>query len=49
MRIRENVLQVCHNQQWGLACFGRSDWDIIAGSVVCRQLGLSTRGKFFVQ
>ena len=38
------VVQVCHNQQWGLVCYNRDIWDINAAIVVCRQVGLSPRG-----
>ena len=38
------VVQVCHNQQWGLVCYNRDNWDVNAAIVVCRQVGLSPRG-----
>ena len=46
VRLNGDVVQVCHNQQWGLVCYNRDNWDVNAAIVVCRQVGLSPRGIY---
>ena len=43
-----DVVQVCHHSQWGLVCGSSRYWDTDAARVVCRQVGMSIRGKSII-
>ncbi|CAI8020958.1 Neurotrypsin [Geodia barretti] len=39
VRLNEEIVQVCHDQQWGLMCAPRGSWDENAVQVMCTQAG----------
>ena len=39
VRLNEEVVQVCHNQQWGLVCDSDVSWDQPSVTVTCNQAG----------
>ena len=40
-------VDVCVNQTWGTVCSG-NHWNDVAASVVCRQLGHSSYGRYSI-
>jgi hypothetical protein len=43
----EGRVEVCMNENWKALCFSES-WDDNAASVICRQLGVSSRGIYCI-
>ena len=41
MRLNGDVVQICHNQEWGLAC--SDGWDVNAANVICNQVGIPSQ------
>ena len=45
VQLNGDVVQVCHGSQWGLVCSSMESWTPSSASVVCRQLGMESRGQ----
>ena len=39
----DNMVQVCHDEKWGLVCAHEESWNLIAADVVCKQVGILSR------
>ena len=48
VRLNDNVVEVCHNAQWGLVCVHFESWHASATLVVCRQVGIPSKSQFMV-
>ena len=43
-RLNEEVVQICHDQEWGLVCVDTvSAWDDNAADVMCNQAGIPSQ------
>ena len=40
VRLNGDVVQVCHDEQWGLVCSHRHSWGTKGAGVVCDQVGI---------
>ena len=38
------TVEVCYTGLWGTVCGRNTDWNDVAGTVVCRQLGYAELG-----
>ena len=45
VRLNGDVVQVCHDSQWGLVCSSTNSWGISSAEVACRQVGMPSRGQ----
>ena len=48
VRLNEEVVQVCHDEQWGLVCDHEDSWNPADANVVCNQARLPSGGEFAV-
>ena len=46
VRLNEEVVQVCHNEEWGLVCVTETTWNLEDANVVCDQARLPSGGEF---
>ena len=40
VRLNDEVIQVCHDGQWGLVCYSSYYWNSYAAQVVCKEVGI---------
>ena len=40
VRLNDEVVQVCYNQQWGFICHHTTSWRSKAANVVCNEAGI---------
>ena len=46
VRLNDDVVEVCHNAQWGLVCAHSNSYFTPAAEVVCRQVGIPSTSQF---
>ena len=46
VRLNDEVIQVCHDKQWGLVCDSYYNLISYAAQVVCREVGIPSMGQF---
>ena len=49
VRLNNNMVQVCHNAQWGFVCEHINSWNLRAAEVVCKQVGIESKSQLHVK
>ena len=42
--LNDQLVQVCHNQQWGFVCENAESWNFEAAKFVCNEVGIPSLG-----
>ena len=45
VRLNDGLVQVCHDEQWGLVCRSYYTWNLNAVKVVCKQVGSPSKSQ----